>query len=192
MNPYKTFLLTFTSTILAAASTIAMAQTGIRDAGPTSTAAQTEQPPAASQNSSHLVADHATVVVADMDKETKWYVDVLGFHKRGCMQSTPGRPPFLQHPATVCGMTNGSFAIDFIQEPGAAPHHPESDYLQEGWSDLCFFDTSLNDTYKRLTELGVRIRADKNGKGEVNHIMIWDPEGNQIAIASFSEAQMTR
>ena len=146
----------------------------------------------AEASAAHLTADHATIAVADMDKETKWYADVLGFRKRGCNQSAPGRPPFLQHPAMVCGMSNGSFAIDLIQEPGSARHRKESDYLEEGWTDLCFFDSSFNDTYKRLSDLGVRMRADKNGKGEVNHILIWDPEGNQIAIASFSEARPMR
>jgi catechol 2,3-dioxygenase-like lactoylglutathione lyase family enzyme len=148
--------------------------------------------PATDSKTPQLVADHATLVVADADKEAKFYSDVLGFHKRGCNQSMPGRPPFLQHPATVCGLTNGSFAIDLIQEPGSLPYSQESDYLADGWSDLCFYDAALNETYKHLVELGVRIRADKNGKGEVNHIMVWDPEGNRIAIASFSEARPTR
>ena len=134
------------------------------------------------ENPYQLVADHATVVVTDLGKETKFYEDVLGFHMVGHGDLVPGKAPFFNRPASVNRLVIPGYALDIVGEKVLAKESlPPGDH-EAGYLNIEFRSPAIEDMYKHLQELGIQVRADKNEKSEVMHLTFRDPEGNQIGI----------
>lgn len=138
---------------------------------------------AAPENPYQLVADHATVVVTDLSKETKFYEEALGFRVIGHGELVPGKAPFFNKPATVYRLVIPGYAMDIVGEKLPSRERPQAGDHEAGYLDVEFRSPAIAEVYKHLKDLGIQVRADKNEKSEIVHLTFHDPEGNQIGIS---------
>jgi catechol-2,3-dioxygenase len=123
-----------------------------------------------------LAPQHITISVESLNRESEWYVDVLGFKAE---PSSGGNPDFLIQHLTIPG-----YRIDLIKYKGStrpAPVNPL--YLRQGWIHIAFSVPDLATAFKELQALNTDVKADnKNAKGEPTRLVLHDPEGNEIEL----------
>jgi catechol 2,3-dioxygenase-like lactoylglutathione lyase family enzyme len=119
-----------------------------------------------------------SVMVSDQDKALKFYTEVLGFVKK--MDIPMGGPRWL----TVVSPEQPD-GPELLLEPMGFP--PAKTYQQAlfdaGIPVTSFAVTDIEETYQKLTSLGVVFRTDPTKMGPVTVAMFEDTCGNLIQIA---------
>jgi catechol 2,3-dioxygenase-like lactoylglutathione lyase family enzyme len=121
-----------------------------------------------------LVPQHITISVEDMNRETDWYVKVLGFE---IVPFNDTDPNFLNHHLTIPG-----YRIDLVKYKGSSrPAVPNPLYLQQGWIHIAFSVPDLDAALKQLQALHTDVKADSpDPKGVPSRLVVHDPEGNEL------------
>lgn len=176
-NTIATIAIALSLTVLAQAAQQAPATA----AAPAPAVIQTAVLPAASispYNPLGLSADHATFWVADIEKETAWYENVLGF-KEVQRRSQPDNE-FREL------RIGGVYRIDLAWRKGTTRHLEAKDAaMEQGFKHLVFKSADLNAAFKKLTEKSANVRAERDKDGGLTNVFAIDPEGNEIEIQQF-------
>ena len=123
-----------------------------------------------------LTADHVTLSVANIDRESQWYERVLGFK---VAHSFDDNPENLVRQLRIPG-----YGIDLVQYKGSKrPEPSDPKFLQQGWVHIAF---SLADLPAALVDLRAA-NADvwigsKDAAGVPTRLNLHDPEGNEIEL----------
>ena len=126
-------------------------------------------------NPLHLSPDHATVSVADLDKECHWYQNVLGFHESKRLRRSPERE--------LCYLTIPGYRLDLLSQKGSIRHQVTTGALEQGWMNVVFKSSDIDGAYKHLAAQGIDVKVDRREDGTIEHLTFFDPEGNEIGIA---------
>jgi catechol 2,3-dioxygenase-like lactoylglutathione lyase family enzyme len=137
---------------------------------------------------SGLVPDHATLSVANIEREAEWYGRVLGFKPL----SKSGNSDLMNWHLVIPG-----YRIDLIQAKGSkrpAPVEPVSREvngqmvpidpidLQQGWIHVVFHVEDVATAWKQLQALHVDVKVTKLKDGTPIQLNMMDPEGNAVEI----------
>jgi catechol 2,3-dioxygenase-like lactoylglutathione lyase family enzyme len=141
-------------------------------AQPASAQSKEEQAPPVSG----LVPDHATISVADIEREAEWYTRVLGFKLWRKMGTDPDN---INYQMWIPG-----YRIDIVQYKGSKRPTPVDPlYLQQGWIHVVFH---VDDVARALAQLQalhvVPKEVNKDAQGNLIQIRLRDPENNEIEI----------
>jgi catechol 2,3-dioxygenase-like lactoylglutathione lyase family enzyme len=119
-----------------------------------------------------------TMVVADLDKEVNWYVDVLGFHEFGSSTATSNDP------VRVRRVEINGYQIHIVCFKGTIPRVPAEPFSYGtllGWNHISFGTPNLDEAYKWLTAHHVVVDADRDkATNAISGLKFHDPEGNEI------------
>ena len=126
-----------------------------------------------------LQMNHASISVADIEKEANWYITTLGY------SFAPG-----QGIAKMGGKMQGTrlvipgFQLDLIQYAGSQrPPKPEPIFMQQGYFHLAMTVSDIDAAYNFLQAAGVEMQANRNRQtNKVSGIVLHDPEGNEIEL----------
>jgi catechol 2,3-dioxygenase-like lactoylglutathione lyase family enzyme len=128
----------------------------------------------ANDNPHHLSPDHATVSVADWDKECQWYQRVLGFHELKQAKRGPDRQ--------ICYLGIPGYRIDVLWQKGSIRHQVTTGSLEQGWLNVELKTSDIDAVYKYITEQGIKVTVDRGENSSIQHLKFLDPEGNEIGI----------
>jgi catechol 2,3-dioxygenase-like lactoylglutathione lyase family enzyme len=122
--------------------------------------------------------DHLVLTVANVDRTTAFYTDVLG------MTAQVFRPA---DGSTRTALVFGRQKINL--HPAATPFEPKAAHPIPGSADLCFLsDAPLADWQAHLSARGVRVEEGPiprtGATGPILSLYIRDPDGNLIEIAN--------
>ena len=129
--------------------------------------------PSAGSDPLGLSLDHATIGVADPEKEANWYQQALGF-KRGELHHAPT--------FDVQTMLLPGVRLDLAHQAGSTRPTPRMGFDKQGLLHLAIRSTDPEAVLKRLTEMGADVVANRNKAGKLNVILVHDPEGNNLEI----------
>jgi catechol 2,3-dioxygenase-like lactoylglutathione lyase family enzyme len=141
-------------------------------AQPGSAQAKEEQAPPVSG----LVPDHATISVANIEREAEWYTRVLGFKLWRKLDADPDN---INYQMWIPG-----YRFDLIQYKGSKrPAPAEPLYLQQGWIHVVFHVDDVATALRQLQALHVVPKeVNKDAQGNLIQIRLRDPEGNEVEI----------
>ena len=125
-------------------------------------------------NPLRLSPNHVTASVADLDSEANWYERVLGFQRSARLG---GRKDFALYQMTMPGNR-----IDLVWQAGSARHQQAKGPFEQGWLHMVFNTPDLGAAYKYLVAKGTDVKMDRNAEGQVVHLTLHDPEGNEIGL----------
>jgi catechol 2,3-dioxygenase-like lactoylglutathione lyase family enzyme len=157
-------------------STILVLVTGLSMAA----AAFCAEPPApnaaadADANPMGLFIDHASIGVADIQKEAEWYQRVMGF-KLGALGH---RPEY-----DVMQMTVPGFRMDLLATKGSTRPAATMDNAKQGLIRVAFGTKDAEAAFKRLTAMGVQMDVSRNAQGKITSLHFNDPEGNALELS---------
>ncbi len=129
---------------------------------------------AADPNPLRLTPDHATASVADLDKESRWYEQVLGFQEVNRFQNPSGY--------TVLQMTIPGYRIDLVSAKGSVGRSQGPGALNQGWLHVVFRTPAMDAAYARLMAERVEVKVLRDAKAKITRLTFLDPEGNEIEI----------
>jgi catechol 2,3-dioxygenase-like lactoylglutathione lyase family enzyme len=149
------------------------------------------QAPAPAENPLRLMPSHITLSVADIDKESAWYHDVLGFVEyERILHGTDFVHCSLKIP--------GVYRVDLNWQKGSARHTAPgfeqaagsagkgSGNMEQGYTHIVFkTPISLDIVNQQLTAKNANVAAAKDKNGAVTNILVYDPEGNEIEIQHY-------
>lgn len=122
-----------------------------------------------------LAPDHATLSVANIEREAEWYERVLGFKP---FSKSDANPDFRNWHLVIPG-----YRIDLVQFKGSSrPPHQESPYLQQGWTHVVFHVEDVSLALRQLQALNVDVSVSRDNNGVPIQLRIRDPEGNEVEI----------
>jgi catechol 2,3-dioxygenase-like lactoylglutathione lyase family enzyme len=122
-----------------------------------------------------LAPDHATLSVANIEREAEWYERVLGFKP---FSKSDANPDFRNWHLIIPG-----YRIDLIQYKGSRRPPPlESPYLQQGWTHVVFHVEDVSMALRQLQALNVEVAVARDKDGVPIQLRIRDPEGNEVEI----------
>lgn len=122
-----------------------------------------------------LTPDHATLSVGDIQKESAWYQRVLGFKLSQSFTNEGGAP--------IQILTISGYRLDLVEYKGSAKAtYTYSRYMTQGWVHLVFDVPNIAAAYKSLQDLKTDVTATNNAKGDVDHLIVHDPEGNEFEL----------
>jgi len=127
-----------------------------------------------SPNPLHLVADHATASVADLEKEEKWYVQVLGFREVNHIRRGTE--------FEACRVAVPGFNIDLVRQKGSKRSEKGAGNLEQGWLHVVFKSSAIDQAYAALTAAHADVKAERDPHGGIARLIVHDPEGNEIEI----------
>ena len=128
---------------------------------------------ALSGNPLRLTPDHATISVADIDKEVDWYTRVLGFKLVERIR--------ISDTAQVCHLSIPGYRIDLSWHKEAVRHVVLKRDLEQGWVHLVFKADDINAMYAQLvTQKSDLAGVDRDKDGEITQVFVNDAEGNEI------------
>ena len=139
---------------------------------------------AITDNPMHLAPTNmVTMVVADVDRETEWYVTVLGFHELAEPGTSASDPNAVD---TVRKIELDGFRLHLVQHKGSTRPVVKAAYSNElqGYDHISFQTRAIDESYKWLTAHAVTnmdITRDKKTNG-LRTLKFHDPEGNEIHI----------
>lgn len=125
-------------------------------------------------NPLQLSPDHATASVADLDKESLWYQQVLGFVETKRFR---GGDEF-----EVRNLSLGGYRIDLVRHKGSSRPQGVEGYFKQGWMHVVFRSPAIDADYQRLIELGTDVKADRTPESLIARLVLHDPEGNELEI----------
>jgi len=123
-----------------------------------------------------LVPEHVTISVENPNRESEWYVRVLGFT---VAPHSDTDPDFLNWHLSIPG-----YRIDLIKYKGSARPAPANPlYLKQGWIHIAFSVPDMAAAWKGLQALNTDVAANnKDAKGIPTRLVVHDPEGNEVEI----------
>jgi catechol 2,3-dioxygenase-like lactoylglutathione lyase family enzyme len=122
-----------------------------------------------------LTPDHATISVGDIQKESAWYQSVLGFKVSQSFTNEGGAP--------IQILTIPGYRLDLVEYKGSTrATYTYSRYMTQGWIHLVFTVPDISAAYRSLQDLKTDVTATKNAKGDVDHLIVRDPEGNEFEL----------
>jgi catechol 2,3-dioxygenase-like lactoylglutathione lyase family enzyme len=127
----------------------------------------------AESNPLKLTPHHATISVADLDKESQWYASVLGFEKSN---------PFDSPDARGCWMVIPGYRVDLIQHKGSSRKDTQIGVLRQGWLHVVFRTPMIEEALKRLEAAGADVKAFKSDDEHLQRLILHDPEGNEVEL----------
>jgi len=127
----------------------------------------------AGSNPLKLTPHHATISVADLDKESQWYASVLGFEKSKSFGSPDVRG---------CWMVIPGYRIDLIQQKGSSRMETHIGQLRQGWLHVVFQTPMIEKALKRLQAAGTDVKALRYDDGHLQRLILHDPEGNEVEL----------
>jgi catechol-2,3-dioxygenase len=127
----------------------------------------------AEPNPLKLTPHHATISVADLDKESQWYASVLGFEK-----SNPFDSPDLKG----CWMVIPGYRVDLMQYKGSSRKDTQSGVLRQGWVHVVFQTPMMDEALKRLQSVGADVKIFKSDDNHLQRLILHDPEGNEVEL----------
>jgi catechol 2,3-dioxygenase-like lactoylglutathione lyase family enzyme len=125
-------------------------------------------------NPLQLSLHHATLSVADMDKEIAWFQRVLGFQV--------GEQFKMGTEAEVTHMTIPGYRIDLAWRKGSVKHEKAKGDLEQGWMHIVFKTPVIDADYNKLVAEQTDVKADRDAKSAITRLIVHDPEGNEIEI----------
>jgi catechol 2,3-dioxygenase-like lactoylglutathione lyase family enzyme len=125
-------------------------------------------------NPLHLVADHVTASVADLQKEERWYIDVLGFKE---VNHIHPRADF-----EACRVSIPGFSIDLVLQKGSKRLDKGAGNLEQGWLHVVFKTNAIDQSYSALRAAHTDVKAERDAHGAVTRMVVHDPEGNELEI----------
>ena len=150
----------------------------------TATFAQQAAPAAAPDGSKAgavlgLQMNHASISVADIEKEAAWYIDTLGYSFRDEKKIVHIGPVMQGTQLVIPG-----FQLDLIQYTGSKrPETPKPIFMQQGYFHLAMTVADIEAAYNFLQAAGVEMQANRNRQtNKVSGIVLHDPEGNEIEL----------
>jgi len=120
-----------------------------------------------------LTINHATMGVADLEKQRAFYHTVLGF-SIGLFRN---RPQFDHQQMHIPG-----FRLDMIAQKGSTRPSPSMGNDKQGWLHIDFAVTDADTTYHHLKDSGVSVVPGRMEGDKVASMMVTDPEGNKVEI----------
>ena len=140
--------------------------------------AQEQAPPV-----SGLVPDHATISVANLDREIEWYGRVLGFK---VLRKMDQNPDSINAQLWIPG-----YRFDLIQFKGSKRPSPVDPlYLQQGWIHVVFQVDNVARALAQLQALHVvPHEVNKDAQGNLMQIRLRDPENNEVEIVRINPDQ---
>ena len=127
----------------------------------------------AEPNPLKLIPHHATISVADLDKESQWYASVLAFEKSNCFDSPDSKG---------CWMVIPGYRVDLIQQKGSSRKDTQIGPLRQGWLHVVFQTPMIEEALKRLQALGTDVKAFKSDDGHLQRLILHDPEDNEVEL----------
>lgn len=122
-----------------------------------------------------LVPDHATLSVANIEREAEWYGRVLGFMP---LSKSEANPDMRNWHLVIPG-----YRIDLVQFKGSErPAAAASPYSWQGWTHVVFHVEDVGAALKSLQALQVDVGVSRDDKGTPIQLRIHDPEGNEVEI----------
>ena len=128
---------------------------------------------AQSANPLQLSAQHVTLSVADIDRATDWYVQVLGFRKLSRAEPDPDTK--LQQLAIP------GYRIDLLWQKGSKRPAPSA-IPDQGWVHVVFKTSQIEAAQEVLTRKGTDVHAFTAGATGLTRLIVHDPEGNEVEI----------
>ena len=128
-----------------------------------------------------LTLDHAGTSVADLDRSTRFYVEVFGFsvEERFAIPNSDVRGAVLVHP--------GGARIELFHRPGSRPRptgHPIESTSDQGWFQTAFRVADVADVFSRVVAAGASAVKEPfvapDGRSHV--AFVGDPDGNLIEL----------
>ena len=127
----------------------------------------------AEPNPLKLTPHHATISVADLDTESRWYASVLGFEK-----SNPFDSPDLKG----CWMVIPGYRVDLIQYKGSSRKDTQIGVLRQGWVHVVVQTPMIDEALQHLRAAGADVKAFKSDDGHLQRLILHDPEGNEVEL----------
>lgn len=122
-----------------------------------------------------LAADHVSISVEDLDRLSEWYEGVLGF--KLALQSD-ANPDFRVRQLKIPG-----YRIDLIKFKGSVrPVAASPRYAAQGFVHIAFNVADLAAALRQLQAWKTDVAEEKDAKGLLNHLLVHDPEGNEMEI----------
>jgi catechol 2,3-dioxygenase-like lactoylglutathione lyase family enzyme len=153
--------------------------------------APTTQGPASGNNPLQLEPSHFALSVADIDKESAWYHDVLGFEE---YERIPHGADFVHCSLRIPGV----YRVDLNWQKGSARHTTPgfrqpagsagkgSGNMEQGYTHVVFkTPISLDTINQQLIAKNANVAAAKDKNGVVTNILVYDPEGNELEIQHY-------
>ena len=128
---------------------------------------------ASADNPLQLTPHHATVAVADYEKEVDWYQRVMGF--------TVTQQFKLGDTGKVCHLSIPGYQLDVSWHKGSVKHAVLKGDLEQGWLHIVFKTPNIDAVYDRLVAEHADVRAGKDKDSKITMVSVDDPEGNQLA-----------
>jgi catechol 2,3-dioxygenase-like lactoylglutathione lyase family enzyme len=125
-------------------------------------------------NPLQLSPHHATASVANLDKESAWYEQVLGFQE---VSRSSNSPDF-----QVRHLALGDYRIDLVWQKGSS-RPAQAGALRQGWFHVVFKTPIIEADLHRLQALGTDVKADRNTQHAITRLILHDAEGNELEIA---------
>lgn len=127
-----------------------------------------------------LQINHASISVADINAEAKWYIHTLGFSFR------PGEKIDQINPKMQgCRLVISGFQLDLIQYAGSErPKAASPIFAQQGYFHLDFTVADTEAAFSFLEAIGVKATANRDTQNRIRSIVLEDPEGNEIELSS--------
>jgi len=126
----------------------------------------------AEPNPLKLTPHHATISVADLDKESQWYASVLGFEKSS---------PFDNADSKGCWMVIPGYRVDLIQQKGSSRQDTRLGLQRQGWLHVVFQTPMIEEALRRLQVAGTDVKAF-DYDGHLQRLILHDPEGNEVEL----------
>lgn len=124
-------------------------------------------------NPLQLTPDHATIAVADMDKEVEWYQRVLGF--------ALGERIKMGDTAQVSHLSIPGYRIDLSWHKESVRHAVLKRDLEQGWVHVVFKASDIDAVYNRLmAEKAELTGVDRDKDAKITQVFVNDAEGNEI------------
>ena len=123
--------------------------------------------------------NHASISVADIQKEAAWYINTLGYSFRDEKKIAHIGPVMQGTQLVIPG-----FQLDLIQYTGSKrPEAPKPVFMQQGYFHLAMTVADIDAAYEFLKAAGVEMEANRNRQtSKLNGIVLHDPEGNEIEL----------
>jgi catechol 2,3-dioxygenase-like lactoylglutathione lyase family enzyme len=125
-------------------------------------------------NPLQLSPDHATLSVADLDKEAEWLQRVLGFRETNTFKNGAD--------FAVRQMAIPGYRIDLVWQRGSSRQHLAKGRFEQGWLHVVFRTPDIDASYQRLLAAGTDVMTTKNESRQVSRLTFHDPEGNELEI----------
>jgi catechol 2,3-dioxygenase-like lactoylglutathione lyase family enzyme len=135
-------------------------------------------PQASAGNPLQLTPHHATVAVANFEKEVDWYQRVMGFRVTQRFKLGDTRE--------VCHLRIPGYQLDVSWHKGSVKHAVLMGDLEQGWLHVVFKTQNIDAVYDRLVAEHADVRATRDKDSKITMVSVDDPEGNQLAFQPVS------